>query len=123
MPRKVKENLLDRLNDRTIKIDGGCWLWQGCRVSSGYGQIEIRNIKLLVHRLSAHLHWGFNLNSPMQILHKCDVRNCWNPEHLFEGTAKDNTQDARVKGRHLGWHYRWIVRWANEHERASQTNK
>jgi hypothetical protein len=37
--------------------------------------------------------------SGMLILHKCDVRGCVNPDHLFLGTAKDNTRDMMTKGR------------------------
>lgn len=33
------------------------------------------------------------------ILHKCDNRICVNPDHLFEGTAKDNTKDMLNKNR------------------------
>lgn len=33
------------------------------------------------------------------VLHKCDVRKCVNPEHLFIGTAADNAQDMYAKGR------------------------
>jgi hypothetical protein len=35
--------------------------------------------------------------------HTCDVRNCINEDHLFEGTRSDNILDAVHKGR---WGYR-----------------
>lgn len=37
----------------------------------------------------------------MQVLHKCDVRNCVNPDHLFIGTQKDNINDMDSKGRRV----------------------
>lgn len=33
------------------------------------------------------------------VLHKCDNRGCINPDHLFIGTKKDNTQDMFNKKR------------------------
>jgi len=35
----------------------------------------------------------------MDICHTSDNRKCINPSHLFEGTRKENMQDAVTKGR------------------------
>lgn len=35
----------------------------------------------------------------MFVLHKCDVKNCVNPDHLFVGTQQDNVDDMMSKGR------------------------
>jgi hypothetical protein len=36
----------------------------------------------------------------MNVLHKCDVRCCCNPDHLFLGTVADNNHDMIAKSRH-----------------------
>jgi len=49
------------------------------------------------HRVSwylTHRKWP-NPNA----LHRCDVRACVRPDHLFEGTHKDNMQDRLAKNR------------------------
>lgn len=42
------------------------------------------------------------------VLHKCDVRACVNPEHLFIGTQKDNVDDMMRKNRRKG-----PVKWSH----------
>jgi hypothetical protein len=44
------------------------------------------------------------LNEPIGDLdccHKCDVRDCCRPEHLFVGTRSENMLDMSAKGRHF----------------------
>ena len=35
----------------------------------------------------------------LDVLHRCDMPMCVNPDHLFVGTAKDNIEDMIRKGR------------------------
>ena len=37
------------------------------------------------------------------VLHKCDTRNCVNPNHLLLGTVRDNNEDKLLKGRNIGF--------------------
>lgn len=78
--------------------EAGCWIWIGRAIGSGYGNIRVLNKQILAHRYSYML---FNGEIPfgLQVCHKCDVRLCVNPEHLFLGTAKDNALDRESKGR------------------------
>lgn len=76
----------------------GCWLWLGYRDRKGYGRLNIRGVPVLAHRFSWRLHHGSDPGS-LLVLHHCDTPACINPEHLFLGTAADNTADMIAKGR------------------------
>lgn len=88
---------IQRLLKQTEKTDS-CWLWKGYKNHYGYGKIRINGKLKFVHRLSYELHFG-DIESDLEVCHKCDVRNCVNPDHLFLGTRKDNMRDMSAKGR------------------------
>lgn len=72
----------------------GCWLWEGAVQANGYGVAG----RKLAHRQSWEDHHG-PIPEGMSVLHKCDVRSCINPDHMFLGTQQDNLADMRRKGR------------------------
>jgi hypothetical protein len=90
------------------KDDDQCWKWLGVKSKDGYGafNLHIGNKvyrKVRSHRLSYEFYKG-EIPSGMLVCHKCDNRECINPEHLFLGTQKDNLLDMRRKGRSLHGH-------------------
>jgi hypothetical protein len=56
---------------------------------------------ILAHRLSYQLFKG-PIPDGLHVLHKCDVTECVNPEHLFVGTNLENITDSVSKGRRKG---------------------
>lgn len=80
------------------KVPEECWLWEGVLNSAGYGVIRIGNKGKLAHRIAYNLAFGL-IPKGMLVLHRCDIRNCVNPDHLFIGTQSDNRIDCINKGR------------------------
>src|SRR2546425_2479044 len=83
---------------RISKSDSGCWEWTGYVMRNGYANTYCLSTPILVHRLSWLLFHG-PITDGLWVLHRCDNRKCACPEHLFLGTAKENTEDCRSKGR------------------------
>lgn len=105
MPKyTTRINVEHRLKDKTtIDPITGCWLHQNVfRGKQGYAMIKYEFKDIFVHRLSAFLYLGFDLDSPLPILHKeiCPNRNCWNPEHIYIGSNFENVQDSIRIGTH-----------------------
>lgn len=78
--------------------ENGCMIWNGLLTPSGYGLISVNRKNYSAHRYSYEINVG-EIPNGMFVLHKCDVRNCVAPDHLFIGTQKDNMVDMSNKNR------------------------
>lgn len=77
-----------------------CWRWFGAKSKNGYGTITVDCKQWSVHRLVAVKHLGLDpKDSHTQVCHHCDVKDCFNPGHLFLGSHAANMNDAVAKKR------------------------
>lgn len=81
------------------RMDEGCWLWKGRPSTKGYGRFSFRRNAYKAHRVAYFLAYGCIVDD-LLVLHRCDVRLCCNPAHLYQGDAKQNTADSVRRGHH-----------------------
>lgn len=94
----------DRIEKYTLpEPNSGCWLWVGACGSSGYPQLTViddetgRRKSVRLHRYVCEQVNG--KADDLYALHKCDVKVCLNPNHIYFGTQKENVSDAYARNR------------------------
>lgn len=113
MSRTVEERFWEKVDKNG---PAGCWVWTHSRSKKGYGQLSgpHRGHKpFQAHRLSWEMHTG-PIPAGLMVCHRCDNPPCVNPDHLFLGTPKNNTDDRDAKNR---------VRHGDRHPYAKLTTK
>lgn len=95
--------IADRIEKYSIpEPNSGCLLWIGACGSSGYPQLTITDGASKPKSIRIHKYVCEQANGPsmgLNALHKCDVKSCINPDHLYFGTQKDNVRDSYLRNR------------------------
>ena len=89
-----REHFLSCLDIPFDATDNECWGWKVGLNSNGYGSFDSENAS----RVSWKMFRGL-IPDGLFVLHKCDNRQCNNPNHLFLGTQSENMLDCSKKGR------------------------
>lgn len=93
--------LPDYLEQRIERIPlSGCWIWTGVIANTGYGRITRKGGQWQAHRLVYAAVFGEP--GDRYVCHRCDVRCCVNPAHLFLGDHDSNMRDMAQKHRKAG---------------------
>lgn len=89
MEGKVLERFMKK-----IQITDGCWLWQAAKTQAGYGQCGDGKKSTPAHRAS-YEHFVGPIPEGMQVCHKCHVRACVRPDHLYVDTPSNNVYEGK----------------------------
>jgi len=97
-----------------------CWEWIGFVRKDGYGIYMIGPGR----PISAHRYAFQTANGPIPnglfVCHRCDNPRCVRRDHLFLGTASDNSRDMAAKGRGYIKHFSHCP---NGHEYTEQNTR
>ena len=88
-----------QLQDNTVRYARtGCLLFQGALTHDGYSKVTYKGKTTRLHKLVLETKLRRSLLPGMETLHRSKdgcYRNCINPEHLFEGSHKENMDERR----------------------------
>src|ERR1051325_10682533 len=80
-----------------VKKTKHCWVWIGALDTKGRARIAYK----WKNQAAARVSWFLSVGkwSVLSILHHCDNVACVRPDHLYEGTQKQNMEDCVRRGR------------------------
>lgn len=84
---------------RYIITPRGCWECISHSINwDGYTQMRVKGRTARLHRVVFELERE-KIKPGNVVIHKCDNPRCFNPDHLSQGTQRDNVLDMVRKGR------------------------
>lgn len=81
--------LPSRVLDKCAAGQGGCILWMGVKIRTGYGRIMLDGRRYAVHRV-VYMAFKGPIPDGLELDHLCRVRHCVNPHHLEAVTHAEN---------------------------------
>lgn len=128
----VASRLVEYMSPKQIPgIEGECWEWDQHHLVRGYGSLTVfrkpsydtQRKSYLTHRLSLMIHTGIEPDKDTYCCHHCDNSACFNPGHLYWGSASDNGGDYARRGKSKHLHARQTdlsiqrTRWFNAYSK------
>jgi hypothetical protein len=91
-----KTNTLEdiyKILDKIEPDESGCCHYPSNSPIGCYREVRINWSRVRAHRIALERKLGRPISPEFQALHTCDCKSCVNPEHLYEGTYRDNMLD------------------------------
>ncbi len=96
--KRIKKNTTERM--LKPELETPCWIWKNRQDVSKYYTMSYKCITFALHILAHKVFVNEKHSDPGKpfVLHKCAIRACCNPDHLYLGDKKDNGIDAVKDG-------------------------
>lgn len=92
---RKRRDVMERIRERVVEDDNGCWIWQGALYPRGYGAFGIGGRSTYSHRAAWQYVHGA-VPDGHQLHHTCLNRACCNPDHLVALTVKEHRAAHRA---------------------------
>lgn len=95
---RVEAGEEDRRILSRLDTTGACWLWTGALDARGRGRVW-RKGKIELHHRAVWTILVGPIPAGALLCHHCDNPQCANPQHLYVGDSKTNSDDMFNRGR------------------------